>query len=373
LKTSSPALFDVYNVSPIAGQTGWAGTISLNGGLNSTKMYKSKFALAQNVLVTGLPLDLSTKTFTLDTNWVGLPYIANRNLSLNEALAYLDAQDGDLIKSQSQFAIFDRLSRTRKGNLTTMTVGEGYMVKTSRPQTFRYPSYANNNQTTTTPDLPTFVNGIQTNGFIGVSSSITQEAPQNTVPSSSIPLNDHLLSYGETMNIVAEIPKNFNEVSFYNKETNQLIGQSQMVQIGDKQLVFATIYGDTSNNIVAKLSGKDQVVNATTALTFKSNSVVGSLETPLKLNVPEELALELNTYPNPFINDVTIEFTSDINGTAIFNIYNDQSRIIESKQINVTKGLNKYKYHASKAAMGNYLVFKVEVGNKVYTKVVIKQ
>jgi hypothetical protein len=130
------------------------------------------------------------------------------------------------------------------------------------------------------------------------------------------------------MNIVAEIPKNYNEVAFYNKETNQLIGQSQMVRIGDKQLVFATIYGDTSNNILAKLTSKDQVVNATNALIFKSNAVIGSLDSPLQLTVPEELTLELNTYPNPFIDKLTIGFSATSTKPTFVAIYDQLGAVI---------------------------------------------
>jgi len=373
IKTSGPALFDVYNVSPIPGQTGWAGTISTNGGINASKMYKTKLAIAQNILATGLPVDLATKTFTLDTNWVGLPYIANRNLTINEALAYLDAQDGDLLKSQSQFAIYDRVSKSWKGSLTSLTVGEGYMIKTSKAQVFRYPPYANlANQTASIPELPTFVNGIQTNAISTLTAAITTEAPAPAVPSSSLKLDQHLLNYAENMNIVASIPSDYTKVEFYNAQTNQIIGQAQTVKVGDQNLIFGTIYGDTTVGIKAKLISDNQSAFATNSIYFKANDVLGSLATPIQLTASEKVVLELNAYPNPFMNDLTIEFTSDIDGIASLEIYNDQTRLIESKQITVSKGLNKYKYHSSKAAIGNYLVFKLEVGNRLYTKLILK-
>jgi hypothetical protein len=373
LKTSSPALFDIYNVSPIAGQSGWFGSISLNGGLNPLKMYKAKIAIPQNLMITGLPLDLGVKSFNLDTNWIGLPYIANRNLSVNEALAYLDVQDGDIIKSQSQFAIYDNVSKKWKGSLTTMTVGEGYMVKIGKAQLFKYPPYANaNSQTLAKPELPTFVNGIQTNAITSIQSSITTE-PLVKIESSSIKLNEHLSSFAETMNMVAKIPNEFDRVEFYNSQTNELIGQSQTIMDGVNKLVFSTIYGDTSFGIKAKLSNSSETVTASNNIIFTPNNVLGSIKSPYLLDVNKSTSLELNAYPNPFISDVTIEFNADINGEAVFNIYNDQTKLIESKVINVTKGLNKFKYHVSKAAIGNYIVFKVDVGEKHYTKLLIKQ
>jgi hypothetical protein len=380
IKSSSPALFDVYNVSPIAGQTGWAGSISLNGGLSASKMYKVKLEVPQKLMTTGLPVNLSTQNFVLDTNWVGLPYSANRNLPINEALAYLDAQNGDIIKSQSQFAIYDKNARLWKGNLTTMYAGEGYMIKTSKQQTFTYPAYANTNagnalvgSSESAPAMQSY--SIAPNSLI---STVTFNG-SNPSPSylsdniiEPVKLNTDLSKYGETMNIVAKIPKEFDQVVFYNTTTNQIIGQSQDVIIDNSKFVFATIYGDSIINVKAELVNKDSKVSATNSIVFVPNTVMGTIKSPYNIEYIKPSSSEMNAYPNPFINNVTLEFNSTIQGTAYLSIYNEQTQLIETKQINVAKGMNRYIYQANQANMGNYLIFKVDVGDQHFTKLVFK-
>lgn len=376
VKSTSPAMFDVYNVSPGVGQTGWAGTISLNGGLSSNKMYKTKFAIAQQILATGLPLNISTQIFPLDTVWTGLPYIPNRNLPINEALANLDPQSGDIIKSQSQFAIYDRVSRSWKGNLTTMYVGEGYMIKVARRQNFSYPVYANNSQSSsgniTNSSLNDIISMTINSGQMssGLSNVFTQSNSINNTQ--KIKLNSELTSYGETMNIIAQIPKEYDSVVFYNEETNQIVGQTQNVNFNNDRFVFATLYADSTINIKADLINSKSKANAVGTIQFATNSLLGSLQNPYQINIAKKANYELTAYPNPFASVLNIEFVSDVKGVANLYIYNDQSRLLEVKQINVTKGHNSYTYHASSAIKGNYFVFKVDVGDRIYTKVVIK-
>jgi hypothetical protein len=375
IKATSPAMFDVYNVSPGAGQTGWAGTISLNGGLSANKMYKTKFAIPQQILATGAPLNLSNQTFVLDTVWTGLPFIANRNLPINEALANLDAQSGDIVKSQSQFAIYDRVSRLWKGNLTTMFVGEGYMIKTSKKQNFTYPIYANNNQSST---------GIVSNSIndiISVSASNTQYSSgfmngfTQTISEkelNKVKLNSDLTKYAETMNIVGQIPNEYDSVVLYNEENGQVISQTQQVIINNEKYVFATLYSDSVINIKADLFKGNTKDNAAGTIQFVSNSMLGSLQNPYQFNLTKKIGYELVTYPNPFVSILKLDFASDIRGAANLSIYDDQSRLLEVRKINVSKGFNTYTYQANSALKGNYFVFKVDVGDRIYTKVVIK-
>jgi hypothetical protein len=375
IKSTSPAMFDVYNVSPGAGQTGWAGTISLNGGLSATKMYKTKFAIPQQVLATGSPLKISNQIFALDTVWIGLPYIPNRNLPINEALANLDAQDGDIVKSQSQFAIYDRVSRLWRGNLTTMYVGEGYMIKTSKKQNFTYPIYANNNQSSS---------GIISNSINDIITLSVSNAPYSSAningytqansnkELNKIKIDPSLTKYAETMNIIGQIPKEYDSVVLYNEETGQIVSQTQNVIINNEKYVFATLYSDSAINIKADLYKGNTKLNTVGTIHFASNSIIGTIQNPYLFSLPKRMSKELVVYPNPFITVLNMEFSSEVRGTANLYIYDDHSRLLEVRKINVSKGYNKYTYHANSALKGNYFVFKLEVGNHIYTKVVIK-
>jgi hypothetical protein len=117
---------------------------------------------------------------------------------------------------------------------------------------------------------------------------------------------------------------------------------------------------------------KDNKVSATNAIVFVPNAVMGTIKSPYNIEYIKPNTTEVNAYPNPFVNDVTLEFNSTIQGTAYLSIYNEQTQLIDTKQINVTKGMNRYIYHANQANMGNYLIFKVDVGDQHFTKLIFK-
>ncbi|PQB09088.1 hypothetical protein BST83_00075 [Polaribacter filamentus] len=66
--------------------------------------------------------------FDLNQNWNWLPFVVSRNVTVSDALANLDASDGDFIKSQSLFAIYSPAIGW-KGSLSYLKSGEGYMLK----------------------------------------------------------------------------------------------------------------------------------------------------------------------------------------------------------------------------------------------------
>jgi hypothetical protein len=53
---------------------------------------------------------------------------------------YFDAVDGDVIKSQNLFAIYDAIIGWN-GTLNYLESGKGYMIKSRKDQSFKYPSY----------------------------------------------------------------------------------------------------------------------------------------------------------------------------------------------------------------------------------------
>jgi hypothetical protein len=363
IKTFGPALFDVYNVSPVAGLTGWGGTISLNGGLSASKMYRAKISNAQKILATGNPVSLANASFTLSENWNGLPYVASRNLSINEALAYLDASNGDQIKSQSQFAIYDGVTRKWKGNLTTMNVGEGYMIKTARAQSFRYPDYANQMNTLSE-------NVLSTNSakVVGEDADMLGDP---IVDSKPVVMSSNLYKYAETMNVVAELPAEFEAAEFYNPATNEVVSLSQTVTMNKKKYLFTTLYADKTENIKVRLIKDGVATEASNVITFASNQLVGSLQEPYQFKFEKEGASGLYTYPNPFTSELMIEFWSDQEGPADIQIFDLLARPVDSKQVQAVKGMNAVKYNTSKMTFGSYVV-KVSAGDRIYTKTVIK-
>lgn len=88
-----------------------------------------------------------TRTIRLKQGWNGIGYTPMMNLSVETALAdYHDkAEDGDVIKSHTEFAVFQKSHGVGqwKGDLKYMKPGEGYMLyrKASGKASFIYPFF----------------------------------------------------------------------------------------------------------------------------------------------------------------------------------------------------------------------------------------
>lgn len=367
IKSYNPTLFDVYNVSTVAGETGWFGTLSLNGGIDSLKSYRIKLNTAQKMILSGVPISLSN-VINLTTNWNNLPYIASRNLQVKDALSGFDAQDGDQIKSQSQFAIFDGVSNSWKGNLTYMTSGQGYMIKASRAQAFTYPTYANNttvNKTNNLLDGNTIVNGLdEQRGLVlpdgDQNGSLIVDAPK---------LDPSLLRMSETMNMVAVLPEGFDDVQFV--VNDKAVSYTQKVKVDNKDLYFITLFGDTAVSVKAILVKGNVKITAMNQIRFAANSTLGSLKQPYTFTLHDPELNGLKAYPNPFKSDINLEFMSSTDGIGYIQLLDVSSKLILSKQINVTKGNNKQKLSPVSLPASSYII-KVIVGDQIYSKIVVK-
>ncbi|MBO4801418.1 MAG: hypothetical protein J5545_06070 [Bacteroidaceae bacterium] len=120
--------------------------------LSVGKSYRVKVANAVEVEIVGdAPSAVGDRTIHVKNGWNSIGYTPMVNLPVATALAdYLEeAQDGDLVKSKTEFAMFttgDKGSREWKGNLKYMKPGEGYMLYRQKPGdvTFTYPYYEPN-------------------------------------------------------------------------------------------------------------------------------------------------------------------------------------------------------------------------------------
>ncbi len=117
--------------------------------LRTDRMYYIKSQKAQTIHIEGSALiDEADRTITLHPKWNYIGYTPMVNLPINEALEDLNlkASDGDIIKSQDEFATFAASVGGWRGNLQYMKPGKGYMlyhhVTNEHPETeikFVYP------------------------------------------------------------------------------------------------------------------------------------------------------------------------------------------------------------------------------------------
>lgn len=339
--SNRPARFDTYEINPTNPEaSGWNGTISSNGGLNANQMYKMRLAEAQTLFTTGARVDPAVWTFELEQNWNWLPYILNARVPVNEAMARLDARAGDLIKSQSAFAIYDG-SNGWIGTLTHLSSGEGYMLRATQAQTFSYPSY--------------------------FSSKFTIEE----VIEKSTPLETRFAAYPENMSIIAELPEGYDSIRFYT-EDGELVGQGNVQYANGKHIAFVTVFGETIKPLKVAIGCEDDFKAVRTSLEFIPDGLLGTLEEPLKIDELEWIGQTFTAYPNPAVDFVQVNFDSKVITSAELIVYNLQMQRVYNHRFDVTVGENTLRIPMVENVQGSY-VLHLNVGDRTFSKVVIKK
>ena len=125
--------------------TAWKGPLTIEGGtmykMHLTQLTNSR-DISSGVSVMGRQMNLSTSPVTLRPGWNWIAYTPMVTMSVDEALAGVNANLGDRIKSQTGIAVFGEAGWV--GNLKALESGHGYMYYNSSDvaQEFFYPTKA---------------------------------------------------------------------------------------------------------------------------------------------------------------------------------------------------------------------------------------
>ena len=366
IQSNAPAWFDSYQFySTGSTSNGWSGSISTNGGITTNKMYKFKIVNGAELKLKGVPADLSTWSFNLQAGWNWLPYVANKNIPIGDALANLNPADGDLIKSQSLFAIYSSTARAWKGSLTYLNQTEGYMIKVANAQTLTYPTYLNkiNNS------LP-YINIINQNQLkVDGGNAITIESDKGDVDNAkTTPLSPIYSKCPNTMNAIVQLPKGFNELYFYN-DAHELRGNCKTINVDGKELAFITIYGgEKPENLTAYIGSNNRTQETTKTIKFSPDVLLGSIAEPIVIELANQ---EFKIFPNPFHDELKIVLDRKEKGEAkiiIYSILTGQK--FYEKNFNVNAGTTILKIQPD-VPSGTYAM-SIQIGGKVFLNKIIK-
>jgi hypothetical protein len=318
--------FDLYSKN-IASPS-WSGSISSNGGISSAKMYKVSLANEQSLTIKGIPVNLASWSFPITVDWNWLPYPIAQNQLTTEALAYFDASDGDVIKSQNLFAIYDPKVGWY-GTLKYLEAGKGYMIKSTKAQTFRYPIYLAKPMGIDKPK------GIESVGVGGI--------PSATAVENQAVMQEEFKQYAQNMSAVVSLPKGYNELFVYD-DRGVLKGVAS--RKSDAELTYITIYGESNQNLYFHVGQGSNQKKSSTIFSFTSNGVLGTISKPVVLTFAEQntdRAENVRIYPNPFDTELTIELRANESQTATIKIYSIAGQLVFDKNVTVQKGLNRVK------------------------------
>lgn len=298
----SPSYLEVYD------NGAWSGTLSANGGLDNRHMYKMRFNTEQPLLVSGVKVDLETWRFEVKQNWNWLPYVVTRNAPLKEAMANFNPSDGDVIKSQDKFSIYDALSGW-SGSLTHFEVGKGYMLRSATSQTFRYPAYLNDG-----------AEGLQ---FNSRRSSLKTAGNANK-----------LNQYSSNMNAVVRLPSGYTTLYAYDMN-GQLRGKAKAQAVNNDALCFITIAGDIDEHVIFHMGNELETKPTSKIVSYSSDGVLGTVQNPLIISETTET---IDIYPNPFSKEITLQMGTETAGEAHIQIHDVSGRILVDTKKKVQQG-----------------------------------
>ncbi len=323
----------------------WIGTMTATG-FDNKHMYLIKSSEPQTVSVIGTAVKSKEDlTLSVKEGWNYIGYLPNVNLTLKEALAGYNAQEGDIVKGQNGFSMFGG-NLGWLGNLTYMEAGKGYMLYRGGEATnLVYPSISGTTAGRTRAMAMTEVTTGYENKQYAQNMSVVATA------NGIIEAGDRILAYaGGELRGVGETVKN---------------------PANDSTLYFININGEGQETISFALERKGKVVAQTGAeFDYSSNSVKGSIQKPYLLNFTSE---DMGTvYPNPFENELHIVMSvepgavfeismNDISGRLVKNYSAEKSA---SGYINMTltdlEGLTSGVYMLNVKVNGVNNIYKVE-------------
>ena len=218
--------------------------------------------------VVGRRITPADYVITIDSGWTWIGYTPSFNSSVLEAFADLSPHTGDIIKSQTHFAIYDGYEWI--GTLKVMETGRGYKYKSLvGKRTFIYPSVV----------------------VSGYGSMQVQAAKSDTYFK---PIDNS--QYPSNMTILAKVYKG--EDAVIDAEVGIFDGNDCRATIlADADgYVCLTVPGEGQGDVLAfKVRVGDEIYNVKQTLIYQDDAIIGSVREPYRIQIDESTGIETNT------------------------------------------------------------------------------
>ena len=223
--------------------------------VDNRSMYKARMSSAKVLKLIGSSGTQADRTITLVPGWNWIAYNNTQTASVADALAGMDPQDGDMIKGQYGFALFDGYEWT--GSLKALTPGQGYMLQSASAnvRTFNYPS-----------SLPAYVQ-----------KKVAAQSKQSTFT----PVDHH--KYPSNMTITARVT--FNDEVQQGAEVGVFADdECRTAEITDADgYAYFTVPGEGKCNLRFLMVKNGDVWLADATVDFTEDAICGSYKQPLEL------------------------------------------------------------------------------------------
>lgn len=226
--------------------------------MNNSEMYKINLSAPATLKVLGRVADPSSRLITVKQGWNWIAYNATSAMSLDEAFAGMQPEDGDVVKAQSCFAVYDGYEWA--GTSSLLEPGQGYMLYSvaTADRTFAYPLAGQIDK--------------------------TAKARARRLPPAGYfePVDYH--KYPDNMSLIARVTFDGNELP--GAEIGIYAGDEcrSHAYTNDAGLAYVTIPGNAKTTLTFKLLYKGKVYTSTTTLDYESDGIVGSTFNPFVIN-----------------------------------------------------------------------------------------
>lgn len=226
--------------------------------MNNSEMYKINLSAPATLKVLGRVADPSSRLITVKQGWNWIAYNATSAMSLDEAFAGMQPEDGDVVKAQSCFAVYDGYEWA--GTLSLLEPSQGYMLYSvaTADRTFAYPLAGQIDK--------------------------TAKARARRLPPAGYfePVDYH--KYPDNMSLIARVTFDGNEL--HGAEIGIYAGDEcrSHAYTNDAGLAYVTIPGNAKTTLTFKLLYKGKVYTSTTTLDYESDGIVGSTFNPFVIN-----------------------------------------------------------------------------------------
>lgn len=352
---------DKYDNYSSIGQ--WIGSLTIGGGIKNERMYMVKISNSDTLYYAGSGISPSENPITIIRGWNWIGYIPRLSMPLNDALSRIDATEGDLIKSQRSFSMYDEQIGWL-GSLSFLAPGNGYMYFSTGTDAveLRY------------PEKSLF------------KSAVTISSDETLLEQFKV----HPEEFEYTMSVIARIdlPEkvsvgNRDKLIMFSGENNRAVATP--IQGGNGKLFFLNCYGNEPfENLSFRLFSESSSgpVEFEQSITFKPDLITGTIRFPFMLTMKEDdspadefTELTLTGQPNPFSDNLNINYYLPSDTYIELSVYDVMGRkitILESG--NRKQGLYTIDWNGKNAEgndlAGGLYIMKLSANNRSITRII---
>lgn len=342
-----------YGFASWTKRNGWVGQLT---EIDNDQMYLVHSSQPQSLHISGPAVDPTSHKLTIrgakedgTPRWNYISYLPSDNFTLKEALAGYDAKEGDIVKSQTQMAMYSG-NLGWIGSLTYMENGKGYMLQRQSQDDaqLQYPSKTSVGRKAKAA-MAAAKNADGTNAYFPYSANMTAVVEVEGV---ELQQGDRLVSY------VGGEPRGYAEgITLPDGRTIFMLAVG-----GDKpEAVDVTI--ERGGNIIAK---------APSVISYAANSNVGTINEPMHISF---LGTDggLYVYPSPFYSQLKIRAMVDRDAYA--DVYvTDMSgkRVVAWNDCNAGGNVD-ITWNAGNTVPSGVYIVSISVDGNVYSMKAIKK